>query len=236
MSAPRTTLAPVSAVTRPATAADVPAVARIFGRAFDDYRRGFGVDAATLGTLWEESLAARVEATTVAVVPSPAAGEAETVVGFVITVKPGARERYRRRRSAVNRRGASWWRVLGPWRIWRLPAFFLPMGAAYARRKQARDELYISLIAVDPDHQGQGIGRALLAAAEAEARAAGAVAVLLHTASTNTTARAVYARAGYVLVCAVRAPWPGPAGIPVYLALRKPLGPEPAPRIEALTR
>ena len=60
--------------------------------------------------------------------------------------------------------------------------------------------------------------------------------MLLHTASTNTTARAVYARAGYVLVCAVRAPWPGPAGIPVYLALRKPLGPEPAPRIEALTR
>ena len=171
-----------------------------------------------------------------AVVPSPAAGEAETVVGFVITVRPGARERYRRRRSTVNRRGASWWRVLGPWRIWRLPAFFLPMGAAYARRKQARDELYISLIAVDPDHQSQGIGRALLAAAEAEARAAGAVAVLLHTASTNTTARAVYARAGYVLVCAVRAPWPGPAGIPVYLALRKPLGPEPAPRIEALTR
>jgi ribosomal protein S18 acetylase RimI-like enzyme len=214
----------------------VPAIVRIFGRAFDDYRRGFGVDAATLGALWEESLAARVEATTVAVVPSPAEGTAETVVGFVVTVKPGARERYRRRRSTASRRGASWWRVLGPWRMWRLPAFFLPMGMAYARRTQAKDEAYISLIAVDPDYQGQGIGRALLAAAEAEARAAGAVAVLLHTASTNTTARAAYARAGYVLVCAVRAPWPGPAGIPVYLALRKPLGSEPAPRIEALTR
>jgi GNAT superfamily N-acetyltransferase len=107
---------------------------------------------------------------------------------------------------------------------------------AYSRRRQAKDELYISLIAVDPDYQGRGIGRALLGAAEAEARASGAVAVLLHTASTNATARAAYARAGYVLVCAVRAPWPGPAGIPVYLALRKPLGPEPATRIEALTR
>jgi ribosomal protein S18 acetylase RimI-like enzyme len=109
------------------------------------------------------------------------------------------------------------------------------MGMAYARRGQAKDELYVSLLAVDPAHQGRGIGQALLREADMQARAIGAAAVLLHTASTNTRARAAYARAGYELICTVRAPWKGPAEIPAYVALRKPLRPDPTPRIDALT-
>ncbi len=213
---------------RAATAEDVPAIARVFGAAFEDYRRGFGVDAATLAELWEDSLAGRAGSTTVAVLPPDG-----QVAGFVVTVKPGAKERYGRPRG-TPRRPASWRRALGVRGLWRLPALFAPMGLAYARRSQAKDELYISLIGVDPAYQGRGIGQALLREAEAEARAAGAAAVLLHTAASNTRAREAYARAGYVLVCTVRAPWPGPAGIPAYVALRKALRPDPTPLLDAL--
>ncbi|HEX2038003.1 MAG TPA: GNAT family N-acetyltransferase, partial [Chloroflexota bacterium] len=211
--------------TRPATEQDLPAVTRIFGAAFDDYRRGFGVDAAVLARLWQGNLRARIGSTTVADVPGTG------VVGFVLTVKPGAQEQFGTPGEA-GRRVAAWWRALGAAGFWRLPALFIPMGLAYARRGQGKDELYISLIGVDPAYQGRGIGQALLGAAETEARTAGARAILLHTAATNTRARAAYSRAGYELVCAVRAPWPGPAGIPAYLAMRKPLGVDPTPGLD----
>lgn len=212
---------------RAAAPEDVTATARVFGAAFKDYRRGFGVDATTLAELWTESLAARVGSMKVAVLLD---GQ---VAGFVVIVKPGAKEHYRSPRQD-RRRSPSWRRVLGVRGLWRLPALFAPMGMAYARRRQAKDELYVSLIGVDPAYQGRGIGQALLRAAEAEARETGAAAVLLHTAASNTRARGAYARAGYALVCTVRAPWVGPAGIPAYVALRKPLRPDPTPLLEAL--
>jgi ribosomal protein S18 acetylase RimI-like enzyme len=218
---------------RPAQVSDTPAIARVFGNAFDDYRRGFGVDAATLAALWQESLTARVRSTTVATVDDGTEGG--LVVGFVVTVRPGTQERYGGSRTA-QRRTSLWWQTLGARAFWRLPSFFVPMGMAYARRSQAKDELYVSLLAVDPSEQGRGIGQALLREADVQGRAIGAAAVLLHTASTNTRARAAYARAGYELVCTVRSPWKGPAGIPAYVALRKRLRPDPTPRIDALTR
>ena len=156
-----------------------------------------------------------------------------TVAGFVVTVSRG-RRRSTAAPATAQGRMSRLVQALGLRGLWRLPALFGPMGMAYARRAQARDELYVSLIAVDPAHQGRGIGQALLGAAEAEARAAGAGGVLLHTAANNVRARAAYARAGYEVVCTVRAPWAGPAGIPAYVALRKALRPDPAPRITAL--
>ena len=227
---------------RPAAPEDAPAIARVFGIAFDDYRRGFGIDAPTLSDLWADSLKARVPATTVAVLNGGPAGPDPTrpltaqvpaVVGFVVTVRPGATEENGTAGDRQGRMGRLV-QVLGLRGLWRLPAFFGPIGMAYARRSQASDELYISLLAVDPAHQGRGIGQALLGAAEAEAREAGAAGILLHAAANNVRARTAYDRAGYEVVCTVRAAWAGPARIPAYVALRKPLRPDPAPRIAAL--
>jgi ribosomal-protein-alanine N-acetyltransferase len=210
---------------RPATVDDVDALAAVFGRAFGDYRRGLGVSAAALGRLWAPSLAARIPSTSVAVAPDG------RLAGFVVMVQPGGTEQYgspaeRRRQMGLM------WRELGARGAWRLPALFVPMGLAYTRRHAVGDEAYISLIAVEPELQGRGFGQALLAAAEEQARVAGARGILLHTASTNVAARAAYARAGYELVCTVRAPWAGPARIPAYVALRKALVPGATPRLD----
>jgi ribosomal protein S18 acetylase RimI-like enzyme len=219
----------VDATLRKATLADIPHIAALFGRAFDDYRRGLGVTTDQLAAFWSISLEARADQTTVAVLPD------QTIAGFIITVKPGAEERYGRpgsfrRRLSLMRRAITW-----SW-LWRMPTLFIPMGLAYAKRHARKDELYISLIAVDPALQGRGIGQALLQAAEEEARAANAAAILLHTAATNARARASYHRAGYQLVSTVRAPWPGPARIPAYVALRKPLRTDPTPILDTLPK
>ena len=216
-----------SATVRKATLADMPQIATLFGRAFDDYRRGLGVDAQQLSTFWLPSLEARVNRTTVAALPDG------RIAGFIITVPPGAEETYGgpgtfRKRLALMRATVHW-----SW-FWRMPALFIPMGLAYSRRHAEKNELYVSLVGVAPDLQGTGVGQALLRAAEDEARSCGAAAILLHTAANNARARASYARAGYHLVSTVRAPWPGPAHIPAYIALRKPLQPDPTPRLDTL--
>ena len=212
---------------RSATADDLPGIAAVFGRAFEDYQRGLGVGPDGLARLWESSLAGRLSSTRVAVLPDG------RLAGFITTVKPGETERYGQRGEA-SRRFTRWRQTIGWKGFWRPPALFIPMGLAYAQRHSRRNELYVSLIAVDPPLQGRGVGQALLGAAEEEGRASGAAAVLLHTASTNEPARRAYARAGYELVCTVRAPWRGPAGIPAFVALRKSLGPEPTPRLDKL--
>ena len=212
---------------RRATPEDVRHTSAVFGRAFDDYRRGLNVTAEQLSAFWSVSLTARVEQTTVAVLPDG------SIVGFVVTVAPGAQERYGRPGSLRERLSLMRSTVQPSW-VWRMPALFVPMGIAYTRRHARPDELYVSLIAVDPVHQGTGVGQALLQSVDAEARSKNAAAILLHTASSNTRARAAYLRAGYELVSTVRSPWSGPASIPAYVALRKPLGPQPAPKLSAI--
>jgi ribosomal protein S18 acetylase RimI-like enzyme len=209
-------LVPVSV--RAATVDDVPGIAAIFGRAFEDYRRGFGVGPETLARLWEGSLAARVASTLVAVLDDG------SLAGFAVYVRPGQKEQYGGRDTGLRR-----FRLMrvevGLGKLLRLPLLFIPMGLAYVKRRARADELYVSLIGVDPSRQAKGIGQMLLSAVEAEARACGAAGILLHTASTNRRARQTYNRAGYELVCTVKAPWRGPADIPAYVAYRKPLGP-----------
>ena len=211
---------------RKATLEDVPTIAAIFGRAFEDYRRGLNVTAEQLAAFWSPSLAARVAQTTVATSVDGA------IVGFVVTVAPGAEERYGRPGTLRERLTLLRSTVRPSW-FWRMPALFVPMGLAYSKRHALKDEHYISLIGVDPASQGRGIGQALLAAVEEEARGHGAAAILLHTAGSNARARAAYRRAGYELVCTVRAPWRGPANIPAYVALRKALQASPNPRLSA---
>ena len=177
--------------------------------------------------MWEGSLTARLPSTTVATLPDG------RLAGFIVTVQPGETERYGDRRS-LRRRFAAMRAGLGWTVFWRPMLLFLPMGLAYARRHALPDELYISLIGVDPAMHGRGIGQALLSAAEDQARTSGASAILLHTAANNTRARSAYARAGYALVSSVRAPWRGPANIHAYIALRKSLRPDPTPCLDVL--
>ena len=212
---------------RSAAPEDVPHVAAIFGRAFDDYRLGLNVTAEQLADFWSLSLAARVEQTTVAVLPDG------RIAGFAVTVAPGAAEKYGGP-SAVRKRVSLMLRTVGWDWFWRAPALFIPMGLAYSRRHARQNELYVSLIGVDPECQRRGIGRALLQAVEQEARSHNAAAILLHTASTNMRARAAYRRAGYELISTVRSPWSGPANITAYVALRKPLAQAPTPRLNAI--
>src|SRR5688500_4329278 len=99
---------------RPATVDDVDALVAVFGRAFDDYRRGLGVSAAALGRLWSPSLAARIPSTRVTIAPDG------RLAGFVVMVGPGETEQYG---SPVERRRQMglMWRELGARGFWRLP-------------------------------------------------------------------------------------------------------------------
>jgi ribosomal-protein-alanine N-acetyltransferase len=59
------------------------------------------------------------------------------------------------------------------------------------------DELHITLVAVAPPNQRQGLGRQVLGALLAEGRRLGAVHATLEVAATNLAARALYATAGF---------------------------------------
>lgn len=199
---------------RQATPADADGMATVFGIAFDDYRRGLGVDAVTLGAMWHPSFSARVEVSTVAV---SAVGD---VVGFIISVPPGVEEFRRDSRPRARPRFPE---MMGWRNMWRLPATFGPMGLAFARRRTRPDEGYVSMLAVRPDWQGKGVARSLLLGVEGAMVRAGASGVLLHTAARNQAAQRAYRRAGYRVVRTLRSPWTDPAGINAYVAMRKDL-------------
>lgn len=61
----------------------------------------------------------------------------------------------------------------------------------------ANDHVLVENVAVDPDHQRQGVGRALMAYAEAHAAALGRSELRLFTNVTMTENRAMYLRFGY---------------------------------------
>ena len=71
-----------------------------------------------------------------------------------------------------------------------------PEGIALGRAAAGEGELMT--LAVSPEARRQGIGAALLEAFEAAARTAGARMLFLEVAESNTSARALYARAGWV--------------------------------------
>jgi ribosomal protein S18 acetylase RimI-like enzyme len=57
---------------------------------------------------------------------------------------------------------------------------------------------HLEVLVLAPAAERQGMGRALIDAAEAGARARGAMHMTLHVFATNTRARRLYERAGYV--------------------------------------
>ena len=199
---------------RRATIDDVDGVAAVFGEAFDDYRRGFGVDAPALARLWRGSFIARVARTLVAT------GRDGRVVGFAIAVMPGEEEFAT---ESGHREPPPFRDVIGLRGLWRIPVMFLPMGFAFARRRTRPDEAYLSFLGVAPAARGRGIAGALLGVVESGARRAGAAGILLHTARENVSARRAYARAGYRVVSTTRGPWRGPNGIDGYVAMLRAL-------------
>ncbi len=74
-----------------------------------------------------------------------------------------------------------------------------PAGGMLVARVTA-DEAEILTLAVAPAAQRGGLGSALAAAAMTRSAASGAVAMFLEVASTNTPARALYDKAGFVRV------------------------------------
>lgn len=199
---------------RRATADDVDAIATVFGEAFDDYRRGFGIDAPSLARLWRSSFVARVGRTLVATGPD------SSVLGFAIAVMPGEEEFST---DSGRREPPPFRDVIGFRGMWRMPAMFVPMGFAFARRRTRSDEAYLSFLGVSPSARGRGIAGALLGVVETRARRVGASGVLLHTARENLSARRAYTRAGYRVVATTRGPWRGPNGIDGYVAMLRSL-------------
>ncbi len=199
---------------RRATPDDVGSIATVFGEAFDDYRRGLGVDAASLAQLWRSSFGARVARTLVAT------GTDDRIMGFAVAVMPGEEEFAT---TSGRREPPPFRAIIGLRGMWRMPAIFVPMVLAFARRRTRPNEAYLSFLGVAPTERGRGIAGALLAVVESTARRAGATGILLHTARENKSARRAYGRAGYRVVATTRGPWRGPNGIDGYVAMLRSL-------------
>ena len=108
-------------------------------------------------------------------------------------------------------------RVAGP-RRWPVALYLYWVGGRASPSPPAQ-ALYVDALATDPAFERRGAARALLAEAERQARTRGLPAVALDTTDSNTAARALYAREGYVEV-GYRA---AGRGLPGFVALVKPL-------------
>ncbi len=97
-------------------------------------------------------------------------------------------------RSSNLRTAGQLARWYGPAVIARLPRLGRAGGAVASL---ARDDFYLSHIAVLPGHRGRGAGAQLLRASEDRARSGGARRLVLDVVENNTGARAFYARVGY---------------------------------------
>jgi [ribosomal protein S18]-alanine N-acetyltransferase len=78
---------------------------------------------------------------------------------------------------------------------------------------------HLDAIAVRPNLTGRGIGRRLLEHAEAVARKEGAVSMSLLTATTNTSAQALFRRAGYQTMTPAADVYDGQDGLVMWKSL-----------------
>jgi ribosomal protein S18 acetylase RimI-like enzyme len=176
---------------RPATAADIPSVARILAEAFPLlYRATFGrVPVHDIARLLESLYRADIltlEATRVCIRDNRVAGLIILHTGHPIG-----------RGSAMN-----YWHTLSQtWGIVRTPRAFvggLSQNTYLTRRiPHAPDLVYIEALAVAPGSRGRGIGTRLLAEAEEFARSQGRTRLALHVLHSNTGARRLYLRSGF---------------------------------------
>ena len=204
----------------PAAPGDVAAIASVFGHAFGDYRRALGCDAPTLAALWQPFIAARLSQWTVARVRSPKDGSSHVAAILSIALRGIPTIPVRQQVQAFR----TWLDTVGGTGLLRAWYALLPLALVYLRRPPRDDELYVSLLAVAPKHQGKRLGQVLLTEAARQARIAGCRALSLHVAATNDRARRLYDRMGFVADVTFRPPYQGPMQIPAFIAMRRPLG------------
>jgi ribosomal protein S18 acetylase RimI-like enzyme len=91
------------------------------------------------------------------------------------------------------------------------------------RGRYPSDELHVDILAVEA-RRGRGIGTRLLDAAAARAGQLGLVATRLEVLDTNTSARRLYERQGYVAIAEHKIPFvPRSAGFTAEIIMRRPL-------------
>jgi len=95
--------------------------------------------------------------------------------------------------------------------------------AGFILLRLAADEAEILTLATDPAHRRRGLALALLRAATRAAGERGAKSLVLEVAADNASARALYAKVGFVPVGARRDYYAGAAGAVDALILRRDL-------------
>lgn len=95
-------------------------------------------------------------------------------------------------------------RIPGPWstqdfEVWLNSSgvFLIHHMHGFALGRIAVDEVELLTLAVDPDHQSQGIGSLLLADFEQNAATRGGKRAFLEVAANNSAAKALYVKAGW---------------------------------------
>lgn len=176
---------------RPARPEDADAVSDIYAQAFPHlFRFAFGLGreetAFLLGDLYRHGLMSYENI--------HVAESAQRVVGFALLHTTPRRDGMRLR---------AYWRVLrrnlGLMRGLRALGGSVPVFTFLDFRASKNDMAYLDILAVHEAERGRGIGRRLLDYCFALAREAGCAEIGLHVLDTNTNARRLYARVGFVV-------------------------------------
>ncbi|MEZ5158750.1 MAG: GNAT family N-acetyltransferase [Candidatus Nanopelagicales bacterium] len=94
------------------------------------------------------------------------------------------------------------------WRSYRLSAVWRVALLALLDQKATHDALHIDWLCVDPQTRGTGAGTALVFAAQELAAEQGKTALTLSVVDSNSRAKALYERLGFVTVATQRLPAP----------------------------
>lgn len=170
-------------ILRPATGADVEALAQLWSLTFPDkFGPILGASAEPVLRDWLRLSQRHIQTTTVAEI-------SQTVAGYIVLATP----------SAPRPDDGRWlWHALQLHHglLGALRGFTL-MALINHDRQPGVDEVYIEMIGVAPSWQGQGLGRSLLAYAEAVARAEQATSLVLKVVNDNFKAIQLYQKLGF---------------------------------------
>jgi ribosomal protein S18 acetylase RimI-like enzyme len=170
-------------ILRPATAADVETLARLWMVTFPDkFGPILGHEAEEIIRDWLRLSQRHLQTTTVVEID-------QTLAGYIILETP----------SAPREDSGRWlWRALQLHNgiLGALRSFVLMMLVDHNRRSKA-DEVYIEMLGVDPVWRGQGLASKLITYAETVAYAESAHRLTLNVVSDNATALKLYRKLGF---------------------------------------